>query len=134
MKLIIAGGRSYRFTMDDLARLHDLRMTRNITEVISGGAPGADFAGEFWAQQHGTPVKRFPANWSDLSSADALIRTRADRTKYDARAGFRRNQQMAEYADGCVLFPGGSGTDDMARRARQQAQIRDFEIIDWRKR
>lgn len=42
MKLIIAGGRSYRFTMDDLARLHDLRMTRNITEVVSGGASGAD--------------------------------------------------------------------------------------------
>jgi hypothetical protein len=114
--------------MDDLARLHSLRNTHTITEVVSGGATGADSEGERWAEQHGIPVKRFPAQWQDLSHPDAIIRTRGDGTKYDARAGFRRNAQMAQYADAVVLFPGGNGTRDMARTAAHYG----LEIFDWR--
>lgn len=134
MKLIIAGGRNYRFTMTDVARLHALKNTHEITEVVSGGATGADAEGERWAELNSIPVKRFPADWNDLSQPRALIRRTADGKLYDARAGFRRNQAMAEYADACVLFPGGSGTADMAGRAAQQAQRREFKIFDWRKR
>ncbi len=121
MKTIIAGGRGYRFTAADVAKLDSLR--GQISEVVSGGAAGADMCGEEWARARGIPVRTFPAIWHDLSQPGALIRTRADGTKYDAKAGFRRNEQMAAYAEACVLFPGGNGTADMARRAKQHGLI-----------
>lgn len=128
MKLIIAGGRKYRFSKADVDRLNHLYRTRDIEEVVSGCAPGADTYGAQWAEILAIEVKPFPADWEDLSHPDALIRTRYDGTKYDARAGFRRNEQMAQYADAVVLFPGGSGTFDMWQRA----EAHDLEIFDWR--
>jgi hypothetical protein len=46
MKLIIAGGRDYKFTKSDLEKLDSIE---GITEVVSGGARGADKCGEIWA-------------------------------------------------------------------------------------
>lgn len=132
IRLIIAGGRTYRFKMDDLALLHSVRMTHEIIEVVGGRAPGADAEGEDWAKMHGIPFRPFPAAWTDLSHPDAIIKVRHDGTKYDARAGFRRNQQMAEYANACALFPGDNGTNDMATRAYAQQKVREFVIFDWR--
>ena len=106
MKLIIAGGRKYRLTADDAAYLDGLF----IEEIVSGGATGADSGGEAYATHRGLNVKRFPADW------DA----------YGKAAGPIRNRQMAEYADGVVLFPGGRGTASMAREARK-AGIRIFD-------
>lgn len=102
-RCIIAGGRSYKFTPEDIAALDALAGTINPTEIVSGGAPGADSEGEKWAKAHGLPVHRFPANWRTLGIA----------------AGPVRNQQMAEYADALIVFPGGRGTADMIRRAKQ---------------
>jgi hypothetical protein len=126
VKTIIAGGRDYQFTKLDEALLDAMR--DQITEVVSGKAPGADTCGERWARARGIPVHDAPAKWSDLSHPDALIRIRRDGSKYDARAGFRRNQEMADYADACILFPGGTGTEDMAKRAKAAG----LTIIDRR--
>src|SRR5690606_3144256 len=94
MKLIIAGGRDYRFTPNDIEQLNSLK---NITEVVSGGAKGADAEGEQWATEQGIPIKIFKADWK----------------QYGRGAGPRRNQAMADYADAVVLFPGGKGTENM---------------------
>ncbi len=129
MKLIIAGGRYYRLTAGDLADLDHLNAAgRLITEVVSGCATGADTGGEFWAKLRHIQVTRFPAAWEDLTHPYARIKTRPDGTKYDANAGFLRNERMAEYADAVVLFPGGPGTADMYRRAKAH----DLIIFDWR--
>lgn len=56
------------------------------SEVVSGGARGVDYAGEIWAKANGIPVKVFPADWD----------------KYGRGAGYRRNTQMAEYAEALV--------------------------------
>ena len=79
----------------------------DITEVVSGGARGADLLGERWAKDHGIPVKRFPAKWN-----------RQPDGSYDKGAGFKRNEEMARYADALIAMPGGNGTADMIRRAR----------------
>lgn len=105
MKAIIAGGRNYRFTPEDVAWLDAINAELGpITEVVSGGATGADSEGEKWAASHGILVKRFPADWKTHGPA----------------AGPIRNRQMAEYAGRgnlCLLFDGGRGTASMEREA-----------------
>jgi len=43
-------------------------------------------------------------------------------------AGPIRNGTMAHYADAVALFPGGRGTEDMARQSEQKG----LEIFDYR--
>jgi len=102
MKVIIAGGRSYKFTALDRSRINGLKLVLPITEVVSGCASGADQEGELWAKSAGIPIKHFPANWS----------------KYGKSAGPIRNREMANYADAVILFKGGSGTKNMLEEAR----------------
>lgn len=99
MKTVIAGGRGYALTKDDIMWLDTLP----ISEVVSGGALGADIGGEQWARTKGISVKRFPADWATHGKA----------------AGPIRNAQMAEYADAVVLFPGGRGTASMRSEAKK---------------
>lgn len=115
MKLIIAGGRDYQMTPADEAKLDVLRP--EITEVVSGCAPGADLWGERWAEKHGIPIKRFPADWENIAVVGAKVKKRPDGKLYNVMAGPMRNSRMAAYADAVALFPGGNGTDDMRRKA-----------------
>lgn len=64
-----------------------------IIEEINGCAAGADSFGAYYAKMAGYPVKEFPAEWN----------------KYGKSAGFRRNTEMAEYADiGLCVWNGSS--------------------------
>ena len=104
MKTIIAGSRS----VTDLDLVADAVRASgfDITEVVSGGAPGVDSLGEQWAEQHGIPVTRFPADWK----------------RYGRRAGPIRNTEMAEYAEALIaVWDGRSrGTKNMIQLARQR--------------
>jgi hypothetical protein len=108
MRTIIAGGRDYQGTEDDIALLDALP----ITEVISGGARGADKFGEYYAKKRNLPLRIYPAEWD----------------RYGKSAGYRRNVQMAEVAEAVVLFPGGKGTNHMFTIARERGLI----IYDYR--
>jgi YspA, cpYpsA-related SLOG family len=109
MKLIIAGGRGYQFTAHDVEMLDAIL---DVTEVVSGGAQGADAEGEEWAAERGIPVRTFRADWN----------------KHGRAAGPIRNREMAEYADALALFPGGRGTDSMFREGTKAG----LKIFDWR--
>lgn len=89
MKLIIAGSRNFE----------DLRYVKGYmatippwipypTEIVSGGAKGADRLGEEWAKLNGIPVRIFEANWE----------------RHGHAAGPIRNEEMAVYADGLIAF------------------------------
>lgn len=95
IRLIIAGGRDYQLTEEDQIFLESL--IPRITCVVSGGARGADAAGERFARHFGLPLQIFPAEWD----------------KYGKSAGYRRNEQMAKFADAAVVFPGGKGSQHM---------------------
>lgn len=112
MKLIIAGGRDYRLTRNGVAALDAIYDAVPLTEVVSGCARGIDTAGERWAALRDLRIKRFPADW----------------VKYGRSAGFKRNAQMAEYADALVIFPGGNGSRSMRHCARQ-AQLVVFDYL-----
>lgn len=109
MRVIIAGGRDYYFTDADELKLDQLR--DQITEVVSGGAKGADACGERWARENQIPIKMFPAEW----------------IKHKKAAGPIRNAEMADYADAVILFPGGKGTKNMYETAKKYGlKIWDF--------
>ena len=99
MKVIIAGGRNFR-DYDKLKESCDnILVNQKEVQIVSGTAAGADTLGERYAQEKGYEVKKFPAQW-DL---------------YGKSAGYKRNQQMAEYADGLIAFWDGKskGTKHM---------------------
>lgn len=101
MKTIIAGGRHYQFNDTDREFLDTLE----ITEVVCGGATGADEGGRLWAISRGIPVKMFPADWKNHGKA----------------AGPIRNREMAEYCEQLVAFWDGKsrGTKNMIETAKR---------------
>ena len=112
MRVIIAGGRAFLFGAMEFKRLNQLRTEIPITEVVSGGAAGADSDGILWADERKIPVKLFRADWD----------------KHGKAAGPLRNREMAEYADALIAFPGGRGTANMVA----QAQEMGLRVVDLR--
>lgn len=112
MKVIIAGGRTYVLTEDDIAGLDWLRIDLPIQEVVCGCASGADSEGRIWADSRDIPIREFPPDWN----------------KHGRAAGPIRNGQMAAYADALVAFPGGRGTADMVKQAGDHGLL----VYDWR--
>ena len=107
MKVIIAGGREFSPNNDSIAWVLKIINELHPDEIISGCARGADTFGEKLAEHLNIPVRKFPANWKFYGKA----------------AGPIRNEQMANYADACILFPGDRGTDDMRRRAKEHGLV-----------
>lgn len=105
MKLIIAGGRN--FSNYDLLceEVSKLIAGAPEVEIVSGGAKGADMFGEHYAIDNNLTVKRFPADWD----------------RYGKAAGFKRNAEMAQYADHCICFWDGrsKGTGHMINLAKK---------------
>ena len=99
MKIIIAGGRNFNDYNKLRESCDNILVNQKDVEIVSGTAAGADTLGERYAQEKGYEVKKFPAQW-DL---------------YGKSAGYKRNQQMAEYADGLIAFWDGKsrGTKHM---------------------
>ena len=102
-KVIVAGGRDFTDYALLQSTMQHLLSEKSDIEIVSGVARGADsLALQFAAQNH-LPVKKFPANWHLCGKS----------------AGFKRNKEMAEYADACVCFWDGKskGTADMIHQS-----------------
>lgn len=104
MKTIIAGSRSIQNIHFLIEAIESIDW--QITEIVSGKARGVDHLGELWANFMNIPVKEFPAEWK----------------KYGKSAGYKRNSQMADYADALIAIWDGesSGTDHMIKLARKK--------------
>ncbi len=112
MKVIIAGGRAF----DNYDLLYQkcneaLSMQQKI-EIVSGTANGADKLGERYANEKGHPIKQFQADWG----------------KYGKSAGYKRNEEMAKYADALIAFWDGKsrGTKhmiDLANRYKLKLKV-----------
>jgi hypothetical protein len=125
MRILVCGGRGYSDRHALYRTLDRLYAKTPVTLLIHGGAHGADALAAAWAKTRTIPVDPYPADWADVSHRDAIIKYSSSGRRYDARAGFRRNQLMIDRGrpDLVVAFPGGSGTRDMVARA-QAAGIR----------
>lgn len=104
-RALVCGGRGYT----DAARVDKIMdeavVRLGITEIIQGGAPGADHLAKLWATKRGIPQTEFAADWDHLGKT----------------AGPARNKQMLTEGkpDVVLAFPGGRGTDHMMRIARE---------------
>lgn len=104
IRCIVAGGRDFDDWPLMKRKLDTIFANQEMVEIVSGGAAGADSLGERYAEERGWSIRRFPADWQNLGQ----------------RAGPLRNAQMAAYATHLVAFPGGKGTADMLRQARER--------------
>jgi predicted Rossmann-fold nucleotide-binding protein len=100
--VLVCGGRGYDLYYRVVAILSEYDNIR----IIHGGAPGLDSLADKYAKAVGVEVKVYPADWK----------------KYGKAAGPIRNQEMLdnEPVDEVIAFPGGKGTFDMCRRAREK--------------
>jgi len=104
MKVIIAGSRN----ITDYSYIENVikESQFEITEIVSGTARGVDSLGENYAVINDIPLKKFPAQW-DL---------------YGKSAGYRRNADMAKYADALIAIWDGKskGTTHMINEAKKK--------------
>ena len=102
MKIILAGSRDildYNLVCETIKNSGFI-----ITELVSGHARGVDQLGEKWAKENNIPIKIFMPDWS-----------------FGASAGYRRNLEMGEYAEGLIAITNGSkGTAHMINIANKK--------------
>lgn len=105
MKVIVAGSRDFDEKNRIWRLLDRLYDKYPDLEIVSGLARGPDTIGKHWAEFNNVPVHEFPANWN----------------KYGKAAGYRRNEQMAQFADALMAFWDGSsrGTMHMINLAKE---------------
>lgn len=101
-KVIIAGGRdfsNYELLQEKCDHLLRNKLLTHNVEIVSGCARGADALGIKYAEELKLNVLKFPADWE----------------KFGKRAGYLRNEQMAEVADVLIAFWDGKskGTKHM---------------------
>lgn len=89
--LIVAGGRDfndYECAKAEIKRLCSGPLADYNVAIVSGMARGADALGVRFAREFNLPLHEFPADWD----------------RYGKRAGYLRNEQMAEFAHGLLAF------------------------------
>jgi predicted TIM-barrel enzyme len=105
LKVIVAGGRDFQ-DFDLLSKKLDILFSKRADVVIiSGMAKGADSLAVKYAEENKLRVSEFPAKWA----------------KHGNASGFRRNIEMARFADACVCFWNGKsvGTKHMIDTAKR---------------
>ena len=102
MKVLVCGGRDYSHWRTVHLALDDLHKATPITEVIQGGASGADAHADSWANKRGVRNSPVYADWDKHGKAAGPIRNKA---------------MLGMKPDLVVAFPGGRGTADMMRQA-----------------
>ena len=107
MKVIIAGSRTIINPKLEVATaIYSCPFAKNITEIVSGTCRGIDKAGEYYGELGGYKVTRFPAAWAIFGK----------------KAGYIRNERMANYADALIAIWDGKskGTKHMIDIARKK--------------
>jgi hypothetical protein len=120
-KLIIAGSRgwkSYQAVKDgvrDFYKHYKISGKLRPPTIISGTAKGADQMGERLAKEYGLRLIRMPAQW--------LLHGKS--------AGYKRNEEMASIADGCIVFWDGKSKGskhmiDLAKKYKLQRMVSTY--------
>jgi hypothetical protein len=99
MRVLVCGGRNYDDWAFIVHVLDRVNARQSITQLIEGGASGADEFARRWARARGIEVATFSADWD----------------RYQGRAGLIRNAQMLREGrpELVVAFKGGRLTAHM---------------------
>lgn len=105
-RVIIAGGREFNDYELLSTKCDFFFSNRRPTAIVCGEARGADTLGKRYAKEHGIPVRSFPADWNT----------------YGKKAGYIRNEEMAQNADALIAFWDGKspGTKNMIELAQKK--------------
>ncbi|CAH2910550.1 MAG: hypothetical protein CPSOU_1806 [uncultured Paraburkholderia sp.] len=104
MKVLVCGGRDYDDDLHVFSTLCAEHRETLISLIIEGGADGADAWAQAWARAFGVQCQTVRADWQ----------------KHGRAAGPMRNAQMLTLKPDLVIaFPGGHGTANMVRQAKQ---------------
>jgi len=122
MRLIVAGSRActdYNIVREAIELgLKELDITPSI--ILSGDAAGVDRLGEKYAKEHGINCVKYLPKWKDVANKPASEIKSNKFGKYWVKAGFERNQKMADEADALIAIDlGTNGTNDMIARAKK---------------
>ena len=117
MKLAIVGSRGFRdyeFLKTEII-VFAFENSIDITEIISGGAKGADRMAEIFAAEKKLPTKIFLPDWD----------------KYGKSAGFRRNELIINEADAVIAFWDGTsrGTLSSINLAKEKNKL--LKIVQY---
>ena len=106
MKVLVCGGRKFDDHKLVFNILDKINRVEKITEIINGGAKGADTLGRVWARTRHININTFDADWNNRGNS----------------AGPIRNERMLKEGapDLLVAFPGGPGTRDMIMQAKRR--------------
>lgn len=109
MKLAIVGSR----TFDNYEMVKQVLKDLNITEIVSGGAKGADTLAERYATENNISTTIFKPDWDKLGRA----------------AGMIRNKQIVNYAEKVIAFWDGvsKGTKNSIDLAKRQGKLLSVE-------
>lgn len=111
MRVLVTGGRTFKDRAWLWAGLDLLHSKASITEIIEGGAYGADTLAYEWAYSREVKCTVVPAQWERYSAG----------LKHGQKnpAGAIRNVEMVKMGPDVVLAcPGGRGTQHMVDTAK----------------
>lgn len=116
MKIAIVGSRNfnnYELLKDTILNKFDIF---DITEIVSGGATGADLLGAQFAKEYSIKLTEFLPDW----------------TTYGKSAGYIRNKDIVNHADVVIAFWDGKskGTKhsiDIAKKENKQCEVILYE-------
>lgn len=105
MKVLVCGGRDFSDQKFVFLILNRLDKEKKITEIIEGGATGADTCARAWAKWYNVKCTTVKADWNS----------------YGRSAGSIRNKLMADLKPQLVVaFKGGKGTANMIAVAKNK--------------
>ena len=113
MKILVTGGRDFSNYAKLSEVLDEVDGQAAITCVVHGGARGADYLAGHWARKWEREEREHPADWE----------------QHGRSAGHIRNSKMlnAEKPDMVIAFPGGRGTANMVKLAKEK-NYRVYEV------
>lgn len=109
-KILVCGGRTYV----NIRRVYSVLGAFKPDEIVEGGADGADKFARSWAARSQVICHTYPARW---------------RAEGRAAGPIRNGRMIAEKPGLVIAFPGGDGTADMVRQARQK-KVPVLEVPD----
>lgn len=119
IRVCVSGGRTFNdlgFVWSNLDTLHGMPAYMGgrgpIREIGFGDADGVDDLAWKWAHANGVPWVRYVADWDRLGHAAGSIRNGVMLADFKPRE--------------LLVFPGGTGTTDCARKARKWHIKRTF--------
>ena len=120
MRVLVCGGRNYNDRPTLYATLNELYHKKPITCIIEGDAKGADKLAGRWAFDMNIKCEVYTPDWNNINVPDAVVKYN-NYGPYNAKAGHNRNLRMLVEGkpDLVVAFPGGRGTANMIKQAKQ---------------